>query len=261
MTSVRKRKMNRSSVGKNTRRNKDKQRKVNVKANPIIAANWDDSLTLAQNYKKLGLRARLQAPAGGQEVDFSKVVRKPVLTPVSESDDSSGSSEEEGEGEEEESHGNGLNKTGTNTNGTTFSEEDFDENNIPEGEARIQRDEAGNVIKVIYGKKKLFDIDQGVDELRRQIAQREEKEEKEGDGGNQKTEFIKRLEEYASQPVYHRERTMSKREDEWLQRLYEKHGNDYKKMFFDMQLNVNQQSIGDIKRRMKKWKEKHNIQD
>lgn len=259
MTSVRKRKMNRSSVGKNTRRNKDKQRRINVKANPIIAANWDDSLTLAQNYKRLGLRAKLQAPAGGQEVDFSKVVRKPVLTSVSESDDDSSSSSEE---EEEDGNlNNGPNKTGSNTNGTTFSEEDFDENNIPEGEARIQRDEAGNVIKVIYGKKKLFDIDQDVDELRRQIAHREEKEEKDGESGNQKTEFIKRLEEFASQPVYRRERTMSRREDEWLQRLYEKHGNDYKKMFFDKQLNINQQSIGDIKRRMRKWKEKHNIQD
>lgn len=54
-----------------------------------------------------------------------------------------------------------------------------------------------------------------------------------------------------------RPRQQSQREEEWIQRLVEVHGDNYRAMFRDKKLNPMQQSEGDIKRRVQKWVKKH----
>lgn len=50
-------------------------------------------------------------------------------------------------------------------------------------------------------------------------------------------------------------RHQSKREEEWLARLVEKHGDNVPAMVRDRKLNPMQQTEGDIRRRLRKWTE------
>lgn len=207
MTSVRRRKMARSSVRKATRRVKDKQRNIKVHSNPIITANWDHSLTLQQNYKRLGLRAKLGGLAGGVEQDVVKY-----------------SDQKHHEEEKDE-----------NTKKTPQQiANEQDPSKIPEGEARIIRNQETNEVeKIIYGTMKV-------------------------DSGADKTEASPVIQKLQQQAIKNasivKERTQSERETEWLKNLYEKHGDDYDKMMWDKKLNIFQQSAGDLKRRINKWK-------
>jgi nucleolar protein 16 len=70
------------------------------------------------------------------------------------------------------------------------------------------------------------------------------------------TDVTKQLEEFAKSGERSKPRGQSEREEEWIARLVEKHADDYRAMFWDKQLNVMQQSEGDLKRRVKKWKQK-----
>ncbi|CCG25916.1 hypothetical protein CORT_0C05420 [Candida orthopsilosis Co 90-125] len=214
MVSVRKRKMARSSVKKNTRRTKDKQRNINVYSNPIIAQNWDKSLTLQQNYKRLGLRAKLGHMAGGVEQKVE------TLTELRSK------------------------KKNKDTNETVTIDEiehTDDPSKIPEGEARIIRDpETNEVLKVIYGTMKVEDEESDEEEVENSV--------------------IKQLEEYAEQhSKVKKERHLSDRESDWLKSLYEKYGDDYEKMKWDKKLNIYQQSAGDLKRRINKWKKANGL--
>lgn len=125
MVSVRKRKMARSSVKKNTRRVKDQQRKPKIPSHPVIAKQWDKKLTVKQNYKKLGLAISLDRVTGGEERPIETVTeyrkrkeleaQEPVILPED---------------------------IATET----------DPAKIPEGEARLVRDpETNQVVQVIYG--------------------------------------------------------------------------------------------------------------
>lgn len=114
-------------------------------------------------------------------------------------------------------------------------------------EARIERDDDGNVVRVVYGR---LEHDSSDEE---EFAGFEDTEE-------DKTEVVKELERLASLPVVSKPRVQSEREQYWIEELYNKHGDDYDAMMWDKKLNLYQQSAGDIKRRVKKWKKVNNIE-
>jgi nucleolar protein 16 len=68
------------------------------------------------------------------------------------------------------------------------------------------------------------------------------------------------LEEIATTGIVKRLRQQSEREVEWISRLVEEHGDDYAAMFRDRSLNPMQQSIGDIRKRILKWRSKHQLE-
>jgi nucleolar protein 16 len=70
-------------------------------------------------------------------------------------------------------------------------------------------------------------------------------------------EFTRHLEEIAESGIKKRPRQQSEREEEWIANLVQKHGDDYNAMFRDRKLNPMQQSVGDLKKRIKKWKLKN----
>lgn len=187
---VRRRKHNRSSISKNTRRIKIKHKKLTIN-NDIIAQHWDKSLTLVQNYKKLGLRSKLGSAAGGSE----KIITNNL-------------SDREGKQE--------INSMSMATKVVK--------------EGRIIRDENGNV-RIEY-----------------------DEEESASTGENEEqSEAVKALEEHARTGIT-KPRVQSEREQDWVQVLVDKYGDDYEAMFWDKKLNIYQQSIGELKRRVYKWR-------
>jgi nucleolar protein 16 len=68
------------------------------------------------------------------------------------------------------------------------------------------------------------------------------------------TTVVRQLEEQAKRGVAKAPRTQSVGEQEWVERLVAKYGDDYRKMFWDRKLNPMQQSEGDIRKRVLKWK-------
>lgn len=113
---------------------------------------------------------------------------------------------------------------------------------IVPGFARIERDADGNVVKVHYGKT----WEQRLDEL-------EEEDATPMTATDETTPVVKKLVEQASMSAKV-ERYQSAREKEWVERLVEKHGDDYRRMVWDKKLNPFQQTEADIKKRVLKWK-------
>lgn len=67
------------------------------------------------------------------------------------------------------------------------------------------------------------------------------------------TQVIREIESYSSRGVAPTQRKPSSRESQWIERLIEKHGNDYSRMSMDLKLNPMQQSTGDIRRRIRRY--------
>ncbi|KAJ5103971.1 hypothetical protein N7532_004500 [Penicillium argentinense] len=208
---------------KNNRR-KSGNRKINMLGNAIIAENWDKSLTLTQNYKNLGLLHKLNAPTGGRE-------RLPGQIDPSETPNSL--------------------HIGSGPKATV---------QIDVAETKVERDpETGKILRVIRPDD---EIEVGgrkhkrANPLNDPLNDLSDNEEFLNIASN--SDIVKQLERQADaegQGVKAKKpRHQSKREEEWVMRLVEKHGDNYAAMARDRKLNPMQQSVGDLRRRINKCK-------
>ena len=74
-----------------------------------------------------------------------------------------------------------------------------------------------------------------------------------------RTDVVKELEAHAAGGVHKAPRKQSTREQEWVEKLVEKHGDDYEKMAWDAKINPMKQTAADIKRRVKKLRQGQNV--
>lgn len=74
--------------------------------------------------------------------------------------------------------------------------------------------------------------------------------------GGEKSEFLRQLEEDAKKPGGKKVRKQSQREGEWCEALVGKWGRNWRGMARDAELNVMQQSEGDVRKRVERWLKK-----
>ncbi|KAI7898251.1 ribosome biogenesis protein Nop16 [Cokeromyces recurvatus] len=195
---------------KNTRRVADRHRKrCTIYGSSIIKANWDKRLTVKQNYEKLGLATNINGESGGAEKKYPKKQQ-------TEEPDNNEPVKELSE----------------------LTEEEVAElkKKLGPGEGLIQRDDEGNVVRIIVGEAMTHD-----EILDQEFAPVEAK-----------TDVVRQLEEQASK-VYHRERNLSEFEADRIKKLIDKHGDDYKAMFWDKELNEYQHTVNQLKKKCQQY--------
>ncbi|KAF2122880.1 ribosome biogenesis protein Nop16 [Lophiotrema nucula] len=227
-------KKNKSSIPKRRQNPKSKKKLLQ---NPIIAANWNQRETLSQNYRRLGLTSRLNHATGGTE----KTIRLLGLNdPNSSRADTA------------------ANSTANKLNIVSKAKA---QDAMETEEVEVERDpETGKIIRVVNDP-----AAQKYNPLNDPLNEIEEEDGEEWNGFAMVPEedeasenpVIRQLEEAARNGVKKAPRKQSSREEEWIERLVEKYGDDYSRMFRDRKLNPMQQSEGDIRRRVKKWRETH----
>ncbi|KAF3811283.1 Nucleolar protein 16 [Colletotrichum gloeosporioides] len=207
-------------AGQKTRQPNRPKKLLNPLGNDIIAKNWNKKETLTQNYRRLGLTARLRNPTGGVEKTLSEVERiksaKPAPSP--------------------------------------FDIAPMEQAVVDE--ARVERDENGKIIRIHYSKSSranplndpLNDIEADSDD-----EEEEETEEWGGIDDESRPEVIRLLEKEASRGELKKPRHMSQQEKEWLERLIAKHGDNAEAMARDRKLNPMQQTSADIARRLRRF--------
>lgn len=192
---------------------------VNPLGNSTVARAWDRSQTLAQNYRRLGLAARLKGPTGGTETSLLSGGRRSTR------------------------------RRGADPLAIAAPQQTH------LSEAKVERDADGKIVRIISRAKAnplndpLNDIDtdseaeQGGNEW---AGINEEEEEGEGES----TGIVKTLEAEARNEAPKKKRHQSEREVEWLSGLVARHGDDYDRMARDRRLNPMQQTAADIRKRV-----------
>ena len=124
---------------------------------------------------------------------------------------------------------------------------------IQPGEVQVERDpESGHILRVIRpvtdAQGKRNPLNDPLNDL---------SDSGEAAPSHQASGIIPTLEAQASEEASRskKKRHQSKREEEWIEKLVAKHGDNFRAMSRDRKLNVMQQSEGDLKRRVGRWKQ------
>lgn len=220
-------KKNRSGISKVRRNPKSKKK---ILSNHIVAANWDKTQTLAQNYRRLGLTSKLNKNTGGVE-------RKPG-DEVHQSDPLSIDGRRKKALEE-----------------------------IDIAEAKIERDPKTGAILRIVDEGRTVRPNPLNDPLLELDSDREDDDVEDIDqhGGESftathastqsRTAVVGLLEEEANRPAAKYQRKQPEGEREFIEKLVRKYGDDYTAMSRDIKINYMQRSPADLRRRVKKWRE------
>ena len=228
---------NRSSISKVRRKPKSKKR---ILSNPIIAANWDKSQTLAQNYRRLGLTAKLNKNTGGVEKTLLDVER-----------------------EQEEDEDEGGRRKDNNALSMTAARRP---ERLDVTEARIERDPgSGRILKVVDDGKivggnplndSLNDLDSDSDDAKFEGFDRNPTITNARLASKPaKTPVVAALEDHASRPAAKYKRKQSDGERAFIEELVRKYGEDFAAMARDLRINYMQRSEGDLRRRVGRWRE------
>jgi nucleolar protein 16 len=207
----------------------------------LICRNKDE--TLIQNYRRLGLTTRLNAPTGGVErpkgVDAATADK---LLSDSLHIISKNHPENSTELDAEEVHVERDPETGKILRVITNHDGDADE--IEVAGRKVKR---SNPLS-----DPINDIENGVISLH--------KKQQHVTKPSSSSDFVRQLELRALQEEEamkkRRPRQQSKREEEWIEKLIARHGDNIMAMVRDKKLNPMQQTEGDIRKRVRVWKER-----
>ncbi|KAI8943262.1 Nucleolar protein 16 [Plenodomus lindquistii] len=207
--------------------------KKKILQNPIIAKHWIQKETLSQNYRRLGLTARLNHATGGTEKTIALLG---LNDPKSSRADASASST-----------ANALNIV-SKAPAAVATEE-----------IEVERDpETGAILRVVEKETRANPLNDPLNELEDDDGEVEEwngfsmvPEHEEEESVNP---VIRQLEEAARNGARKAPRGQSQREMEWCEALVSKYGEDYARMARDRKLNPMQQTENDIKKRVGKWR-------
>lgn len=225
---------NRSSISKVRQKPKSKKKVLN---NAVISANWDQSQTLAQNYKRLGLAAKLNKNTGGVERKVADVER-----------------EKEQDGKVQ---ADGLMINGARGRGKKAT--------LDLQEQKVERDpETGRILRVVSSGDAVSrpnPLNDPLNELDSDSESDVEMFDQHGHSKQQsepfepKTAVVAELEHRASLPEKKYRRNQSEGQRVFVEALVSKYGEDYERMARDTEINYMQRSAGDLRKRVKKWKE------
>lgn len=190
--------------------------------NSLVAKNWNKKETLSQNYRRLGLTAKLGKATGG--VDPATKISAP----------NSGAQDP-------------LAVTPNSGAGSAFRS------------VKVERDADGKIVRVLRKDNPLNDplndIESEDDEDEEgTINEQEESAGADKKGADGETKVVDLLEAEASRPTEAHKRHQSQQEREWLARLVARHGDDTAAMARDLKLNPMQQTAANIGKKLKIYK-------